>query len=123
MSIDSTGWRKDSVPEKLSPSAARALAASASRILRGAILHLLQEQGGEPLNSDVLLGTLDRLHYRITAVKLAAELAYLRDRGYVDYEELKVRELPRVRIVRVRITAKGTDLLEGTVTDEGVDVE
>lgn len=104
------------------PARRQALAAVRARRLRGAILQLLHEQSPEHLNADVLLGVLERLHYDITARALAAELDYLRQRGYIDFEVLTCRELPRLpRIIRIGITDRGADLIEGTLTDPGVD--
>ncbi len=108
---------------KPEPSRAQQRAAARARRLRGAILSLLAEESPERLNADVLLGVLERLHYDVTARELAAALAYLRSRGYVEFEELRSRELPGLpRIIRVGITAPGADAVEGTTDDPGVDV-
>ncbi len=108
---------------KPEPSAEQARAAARGRRLRGAILALLAEESPQPLNADVLLGVLERLHYDVTARELAAALAYLRSRGYVEFEELRSRRLPGLpRIVRVRITAPGADVVEATTDDPGIDL-
>ncbi|MBI2957013.1 MAG: hypothetical protein HYY26_06865 [Acidobacteria bacterium] len=107
---------------KREPLPRQASSAAQARRLRGAILALLAEQSPERLNADVLLGVLERLHYDVTARELAAALAYLRSRGYVEFEELRSRELPALpRIVRVGITAQGADVVDGTTEDPGVD--
>ena len=55
--------------------------------------------------------------------ELAAALAYLQSGGYVEYEELRSRELPGLpRLVRVGITAAGADLVDGTTDDPGIDL-
>ncbi|MFQ5817791.1 MAG: hypothetical protein ACE5H2_07545 [Terriglobia bacterium] len=100
------------------------LAVARARRLRGAILQLLDEQAPERLDADVLLGVLERLHYDVTARELAAELEYLRQRGYVEFEMVETRERRRLpRILRIGITAGGADLVEGTLADPGVDLE
>ena len=107
---------------KNEPSRPQARAAARARRLRGAILSLLADESPERLNADVLLGVLERLHYDVTARALAAALAYLRSRGYVEFEELHSRELPGLpRIIRVGITARGADVVEGTTPDPGID--
>ncbi len=108
---------------KPEPSRTQARAASRARRLRGAALALLSDESPQRLNADVLLGVLERLHYDVTARELAAALAYLRSRGYVEFEELRSRELPALpRMIRVGITAKGADVVDGTADDPGIDL-
>ncbi|MDA2913157.1 hypothetical protein MYX77_04220 [Acidobacteriia bacterium AH_259_A11_L15] len=108
---------------KREPNPRQAQAAARARRLRGAVLSLLAEETPERLNADVLLGVLERLHYDVTARELAAAVAYLGSRGYVEYEELRSRELPGLpRLVRVGITAQGADLVDATCDDPGVDL-
>ena len=108
---------------KTEPNRMQAKAAAQARRLRGAVLSLLGEEAPQRLNADVLLGVLERLHYDVTAKELAAALAYLRSRGYVEFEELRSRELPALpRIIRVGLTAHGADVVDGTTEDPGVDL-
>jgi hypothetical protein len=108
---------------KTEPSLPQAQAAARARRLRGALLSLLAEESPQRLNADVLLGVLERLHYDVTSRELAAALAYLQSGGYVEYEELRSRELPGLpRLVRVGITAAGADLVDGTTDDPGIDL-
>jgi len=108
---------------KPEPSHPQAQAAARARRLRGAVLSLLAEESPQRLNADVLLGVLERLHYDVTARELAAALAYLRSRNYVEFEELRSRQLPGLpRIIRVGITAPGADVVEGTTDDPGLDL-
>lgn len=104
------------------PSTRQARMAAHARRLRGAILELLAEESPERLNADVLLGVLERLHYDVTARQLSAALAYLRSRDYVEFEELRSRQAPHLRIVRVGLTAQGADVVEGTTADPGIDL-
>lgn len=99
------------------------LAAARARRLRGAILELLDEQSPERVDADVLLGVLERLHYDVTARALAAELDYLRQRGYVEFDAARNREPRRLpRIIAIGITDRGADLVDGTLADPGVDL-
>ncbi len=105
----------------------RTVRAARARRLRGAVLTLLAEQAPERVDADVLLGVLERLHYDATARELAAELEYLRQRGYVQFEIAGTRESRRAEASRRRITAigitdRGADLVEGTLSDAGVDL-
>ncbi len=93
-----------------------------ARRLRGVVLELLAEESPERLNADVLLGVLDRLHYDCTMRQLAAALAYLKSRGYLEFEELRSKHAPSLRIVRVGITATGADVVEATADDPGIDL-
>jgi len=105
------------------PSHPQAQAAARARRLRGAVLSLLAEESPQRLNADVLLGVLERLHYDVTSRELAAALAYLQSGGYVEYEELRSRELPGLpRLIRVGITARGADLVDATSDDPGIDL-
>jgi len=108
---------------KTEPNPSQAKAAARARRLRGAILSLLAEESPARLNADVLLGVLERLHYDVTSRQLAAALAYLRSREYVEFEELRSRELPALpRIIRVGITARGADIVDATTDDPGIDL-
>ncbi|HXE75329.1 MAG TPA: hypothetical protein VNN18_06820 [Candidatus Xenobia bacterium] len=108
---------------KREPNRTQARTAARARRLRGAVLALLGEEAPQRLNADVLLGVLERLHYDVTSRELAAALEYLRSKGYVEFEELRSRELPALpRIVRVALTARGADVVDGTVDDPGVDL-
>jgi hypothetical protein len=100
-----------------------ALRAARMSRLRGAILLLLAEATPEPLNAEVLRGVLERHEMRVTTQELAQALDYLRGRGYVDYQVIEPRDYPALpRLVSVRITAAGRDLVEGTTDDAGVDL-
>ena len=104
------------------PARAQSHRTARARRLRGVVLELLAEESPERLNADVLLGVLDRLHHDCTMRQLSASLAYLKSRGYVEFEELRSRHLPGLRIVRVGITATGADVVEATTEDPGIDL-
>lgn len=103
-----------------------ALRAARRARLRGAILLLLAEAAPEPINAEVLRSVLERSRAAggVTRRELARALDYLRGRGYVDYQVVEARDYPELpRLVGVRITAAGVDLVEATTDDPGVDLE
>ena len=107
---------------EIEPARGQSRRSARARRLRGVVLELLAEESPERLNADVLLGVLDRLRHDCTMRQLAAALAYLKSREYVEFEELRSRHAPGLRIVRAGITAKGADLTEGTTEDPGIDL-
>jgi len=105
------------------PTSRMALRAARMSRLRGAILLLLAEATPEPLNAEVLRGVLERHQMGVTTQELAQALDYLRGRGYVDYQVIEARDYPALpRLVGVRITPAGRDVVEGTTADPGVDL-
>lgn len=109
-------------PRKERGVSAELRAARMSR-LRGAILLLLAEAAPEQVNAEVLAGVLERQQMPVSARQLAKTLDYLRGRGYVDYQVVEARDYPDLpRLVSVRITAAGMDVVEGTTDDVGVDL-
>lgn len=91
--------------------------------LRGALLLLLGEAAPEQVNAEVLRGVLERQQMPVSARELAKALDYLRGRGYVDYQVVEARDYPDLpRLVGVRITAAGMDVVEATTDDVGVDL-
>ena len=105
------------------PTSRTALRAARMTRLRGAILLLLAESAPEPLNAEVVRGVLERHQMGVTTQELAQALDYLRGRGYVDYQVIEARDYPALpRLVGVRITAAGRDLVDATTDDPGVDL-
>lgn len=109
------------------PTSEQALEGARRRRLRGAIIRFLYEQSPQPLNADILLSVLERLHFCTTPQELAAALAYLESRGYVTCDELRPpRSLSRhgqlPTFIRVKLTADGSDLADTTREDPGIDL-
>jgi DNA-binding PadR family transcriptional regulator len=52
--------------------------------------------------------------------QIRRSLAYLVDKGYVEMEERRHPVTKRKKLRFYRLTAKGVDLLENTITDDGV---
>jgi len=55
-----------------------------------------------------------------TDAQIRRTLAYLVDKGYADIEEKPHPVLKRKILRFYRLTAKGIDLLEGTISDDGI---
>lgn len=100
-----------------------------SQLSRGMILEVLQavvdrERGDREAPStyaaEELIYTKVARRYPQTIEMLRGELYYLRDKGYVKFKEVPVGSK---KSLMWRITACGTDLLEGTKTDAGVNVD
>ncbi|MBI4462027.1 MAG: hypothetical protein HY653_03885 [Acidobacteria bacterium] len=104
-------------------SGSQALRAARMARLRGAILLLLAEVTPERVNAEVLRSALERQAMEVTPRELARALDYLRHRGYLDYQVIEARDYPNLpRLVGVRITPAGMDVVEETTRDPGVDL-
>jgi len=55
-----------------------------------------------------------------TDAQIRRTLAYLADKGYVDVEEKPHPVLKRKTLKLYKLTAKGVDLSEGTIQDDGI---
>lgn len=96
------------------------------KLLRGNILNIIyMAWQGEALNPDdplacgksVLVATMENLKILPSNQELKAGLRYLEAKGYVDVEWLQDGT---GGFESVRLTAKGIDLVEGTLKDDGV---
>lgn len=82
---------------------------------RGLVLQALQAQYPDAL----LVPALERQvgPFYADPRGLARDVAYLAEKGYLDQTRLRVAGRD---VVRVRLTAAGVDLVEGSATDPGV---
>ena len=55
-----------------------------------------------------------------TDSQIKRTLAYLTEKGYVEIEEKPHPVLKRKRLRLYKLTARGIDLLEGTIADNGI---
>ncbi len=55
-----------------------------------------------------------------TDSQIKRTLAYLTEKGYVEIEEKPHPVLKRKHLKFYKLTARGIDLLEGTITDSGI---
>mgnify|MGYP000044197798 CR=1 FL=1 len=96
----------------------RSLQAEANRRLRVAILELLRTEYPGALDVKVLRFSLDSLGWPLTAEALRAHLRYLEEKGLLKVQH---RRGYGFSLSFVSLTARGWDLLDGHITEEGVD--
>lgn len=87
---------------------------------RGFILRLLETNYPHPIMDTVLVSCLIE-DGAIINPDVSKSLAYLEDGEYITCNAVDLNSI-RKKAVLVRLTAKGIDLLEGTIDDPGVDV-
>ena len=87
------------------------------KALRGAILDFLKRI--YPLEIEELdVISVFYQYYKDKEIRQA--LAYLVDKGYVERKEKRHPVYKRKRLIFYKATAKGIDLMEGTVSDDGI---
>lgn len=86
--------------------------------LRGSILKFLQDCYPHIMARDSLIAT----YYEYEKVDdICDAIEYLKEKGYVDEKKLEAPFADRFHYSSFyRITVKGIDLVEGTVTDAGI---
>ena len=87
------------------------------KVLRGAILDFLRKVYPQEVEELNVVGTFYQ-YYRDRDIRQA--LAYLADKGYVERKEVPHPVYRRKKLVFYKATAKGIDLLEGTIQDDGI---
>lgn len=92
-------------------------AAQKHEIARGKIVKILAPEHPHPIDSVMLRRLLDDFGISVTEDAMTSYIAYLEERGYVRTETRK-----HTGIVMVFATAKGLDLIDGRIDDEGVEV-
>lgn len=92
------------------------------QILRGCCLNICEQ--AEPLGAgtEVIYSALKRMGYAdYTKDDIEEACIYLEKKGLVKLEYVKSEVLNIKRCI-AHITPKGTDLLEGTITEEGIEL-
>jgi len=85
--------------------------------LRGYILDFLKRVYPAKVEE---LNVIATFYQYWTDTQIRRTLAYLADKGYVDIEEKPHPVLKRKKLKFYRLTARGIDLLEGTISDDGI---
>ena len=85
--------------------------------LRGFILDFLRKVYPQEVEELNVVGTFYQ-YYRDRDIRQA--LAYLVDKGYIERREKRHPVYRRKKLVFYKATAKGIDLLEGTISDDGI---
>lgn len=86
--------------------------------IRIALLELLKTEYPGALDTKILMFSLDNLGYPLTEDILEAHLKYLQEKGYAL---LEMKKGYGFKIAFVSLTAKGWDLLDGHIHEDGVD--
>ena len=89
------------------------------RRVRGVILKFLATAHPGAVDSRVLYHLLDDVRYTITEDEFLSHTIYLAELGYIRKEE---RKATGVAVTMYIITPQGLNLLDGFVSDVGVDV-
>jgi len=87
------------------------------KALRGLLLDFLKRIYPKEIEELAIISVFYQ-YYSDRAIRQA--LCYLVDKGYVERKEAKHPYQKRKTIHFYRLTARGIDLLEGTISDEGV---
>ena len=87
------------------------------KALRGLLLDFLKRIYPKEIEELAIISVFYQ-YYHDKEIKQA--LHYLVDKGYAEKKETQHPYIRRKKIAFYRITARGIDLLEGTITDEGV---
>jgi hypothetical protein len=84
---------------------------------RGQVLRLLQESGSDGLTPEGLAAVFRNAGKHGAADRIGEIATYLQDKGYVRIELIR-DPISGVKREVVRLTARGTDLLEGSLDDD-----
>lgn len=88
--------------------------------IRGRILKILEIDYPNAVSDRVISLTLNDINYNISPAVLEGYLSYLEEKGYVEVATVESKELG-ISMKVAKLTAKGKDLLEGSMgADVGV---
>lgn len=68
----------------------------------------------------MLWSSLVSLAFDASRNEVKTTLQDLNDRGYVRYKQVSDRDTGEVQMMQIELTARGRDLLEGTIEDPAV---
>ena len=95
------------------------ISSTKEQIVRGLIIKLLEQTGSEGGSLELLQIALKQTGHELTTDKLLKTLTYLADKGLVRTETVENKVLGIKRHI-TKLTAKATDLLEGTIIIDGI---
>lgn len=90
--------------------------------IRGWIVRILQRAYPAGLEERSLQKQLVALGYPVTKRDLGANLAYLAEDGYVEERKFGNELRDDLLNKTYKLTTKGVDLAEGSITDDGVEI-
>lgn len=88
-----------------------------AREIRGRILKILEINYPEGVSDRLVNLTLNDISLSVSPGVLAGYLEYLAEKGYVTNHEIDSKDLGMTLRV-AKLTAKGKDLLEGSIEDD-----
>lgn len=91
--------------------------------MRGWVVRILQRAYPAGFEIDTLWRQLTDLGYEATRTELQVNLAYLKEDGFVENPQFGIGQLmDGLNNEFYKLTTKGIDLAEGTISDPGVDL-
>lgn len=95
--------------------------AQRNKKVRGWVVRILQRAYPAGLETGTLLRQLNDLGYSVTGKDLQATLAYLQEDGFIELQNFGAL-YGELNNTFYKLTTKGIDLYEGSVSDLGVDL-
>ncbi len=93
-----------------------------AREIRGRILKILDRAYPDEIGDELISLTLNDINMSVGPALLRGHIDYLEEKGYVESYTVGSEDLDITRRL-VRLTAKGKDLLEGSIPrDPGVNI-
>lgn len=91
-----------------------------TRVVRGRMLKILDLDYPNEMGDEVIVEALRQAEMIVSKAVVAGHLEYLHEKGYADVRDVTSRDLG-LSMKMARLTAKGKDLLEGSIDpDVGV---
>lgn len=91
--------------------------------IRGWIVRILQRAYPAGFEADTLHKQLTDLGYAVTKNELIANLTYLKEDGFIENPQFGIGSFyDGLNNEFYKLTTKGVDLAEGTISDKGVDL-
>lgn len=94
----------------------------ANKNIRGWIVRILQRAYPAGLEERSLHKQLSDLGYAVIRRELGANLAYLVEDGFIEERSFGDEFKEELMNKTYKLTTKGVDLAEGSITDEGVEI-
>lgn len=94
----------------------------ANKNIRGWIVRILQRAYPLGMEDKSLHRQLNGLGYSVTYRELQAHLAYLQEDGFLTKQQFGDEYRNELTNDIYKLTTKGVDLAEGSITDEGVEI-
>ncbi len=94
----------------------------ANKSIRGWIVRILQRAYPAGLEDRSLHKQLNDLGYSVTRRELSANLAYLVEDSYIEERKFGNEFKEELLNKTYKLTTRGVDLAEGSITDEGVEI-